>query len=83
MLHVEDENNSESEKIKALKKKMADVFNKIEDFKVLAATLQTEAPVRDAYKAVFGIDKPELDPNTPQGMRTKNDMNSYMGKSND
>jgi hypothetical protein len=83
MLHVEDENNSESENIKALKKKMADVFNKIEDFKVLAATLQTEAPVRDAYKAVFGIDKPELDPNTPQGMRTKNEMNSYMGKSND
>jgi hypothetical protein len=83
MLHVDDENNSESENIKALKKKMADVFNKIEDFKVLAATLQTEAPVRDAYKAVFGIDKPELDPNTPQGMRTKNEMNSYMGKSND
>jgi hypothetical protein len=83
MIHVDDENNSESEKIKALKKKMAEMFNKIEDFKVLASTLQTEAPARDAYKAVFGIDKPELDPNTPQGMRTKNEMNSYMGKNND
>lgn len=80
MLHTEKEGTPEFEEIKKLKKKMSEMFNKIEDFKVLAATLQTEAPARDAYKAVFGVDRPDLDPNTPEGMRTKNEMNSYMGK---
>lgn len=71
MLHTEKEGTPEFDEIKKLKTKMAEMFNKFEDFKVLAATLQTEAPVRDAYKAVFNIDKPELDPNTPEGMRKK------------
>jgi hypothetical protein len=83
MLHTEKEGTPEFDEIKKLKNRMAEMFNKLEDFKVLAATLQTEAPVRDAYKAVFNIDKPELDPNTPEGMRKKNEMNAYMGKTND
>jgi len=83
MLHTEKENTPEFDNIKKLKDKMSEIFNKMEDFKVLASTLQTDAPARDAYRAVFGIDRPELDPNTPEGMRKKNEMNAYMGKSDD
>lgn len=83
MIHTSENGTPESDEIKKLKQRMADAFNKLEDFKVLANTLEGEAPVRDAYRLVFGQDKPELDPNTPEGMRKKNEMNAYMGKSND
>lgn len=83
MLHTQKENTPEFDDIKKIKDKISEISKKMEDFKVLATTLETEAPVRDAYRAVFGLDRPDLDPNTAEGMRKKNEMNAYMGKSND
>lgn len=82
MLHNAEPGSPEEEKINKAKKALDALAQKITDFQMIAATIGGEAPIREAYKAVFGEDRPDLDPNTPEGMRTKNEMNALMGKSN-
>ena len=76
---VDNENEDSVEKAMKSQKEIDKLMDKISDFSILASTLKSEAPVRDAYKIVFGIDKPEFDPNTPEGMRTIKRMNAFMG----
>lgn len=80
---IEDEETEGSESNKKIQESIDGLMKKINDFNLLASTLNSKAPARDAYKMVFGIDRPDLDPNTPEGMRKKNEMNSYIGKSNE
>jgi hypothetical protein len=82
MLHDAEPGSPEEEAINKSKKAIDAFAQKITDFQVLASTLGGDAPLREAYKAVFGEDRPDLDPNTPEGMRMKNEMNALMGKSN-
>jgi len=82
MLHDAEPDSPEEEAINKSKKAIDAFAQKITDFQVLASTLGGDAPLREAYKAVFGEDRPDLDPNTPEGMRMKNEMNALMGKSN-
>jgi hypothetical protein len=80
-VYSEDKDNNEN--AKNSQKTINESLKKFDDFLLIASTLESESPVRDAYKAVFGVDRPDLDPNTPEGMRVKNKMNAYMGKKED
>lgn len=46
----------------------------MQDVLTLVSTSNGKISPREAYKTVFGEDKPELDPDTPQGMRQLNQL---------
>lgn len=83
MLSDSEPNTPEDDAYKKLKKSIDALMKKFQDFNIMASTMDSDAPVRDAYKAVFGEDRPEYDPNTPEGMRRKNEMNAYIGRGNE
>ena len=82
MMSSEGKDSDEFKKSLELQNKMDEYARKIDDFMTLASTLKVDAPHREAFKIVFGQDRPDLDPSTPEGMRAKNLANAKMGKSN-
>jgi hypothetical protein len=62
---------------------IAKINQQIEDFCELAATIESDNPARDAWKAVYGWDNPALDENTKEGQASRARIARMFGRRSD
>ena len=56
------------------------IQQQMEDFAILADTIESDNPSRDAWKAVYGWDNPAFDENTKEGRELKARIARMLGK---
>lgn len=59
------------------------MHQKIEDFFTIRATINSDNPERDAWKAVFGYDNPAFDETTKEGQEEMRKVSEMFGVDTD